>query len=248
MVHELLGDGYAFGGSARASYPGYRYVVAMQVKIEPFGARPDDQGAFNSIVSQLNSYSGQYAELVVTYELLDASSSHSHAPTPEDGTFLTYRMDFSAEYMTLPGQSLRWQSGVDAPVPPEAVPRLRVPITEHHLTWHRVNRPPWETIRSSIGCVNNYAFMGAAAETVLFEGATADREFIDFGDLAEPQYAWKLNYVFKEKAIKYGGYVYGWNHAFRSMPNSFSGFERLVDASNSLLYRTANFTSLFRFA
>jgi hypothetical protein len=254
LTTQLLGSGYSFGSATpQAPYPGSDNVVAMQVKIEPFEARPDDAGQFTDITAQLNSYSGQFALVTITYELLVIGGLKNHTPNTPGGTYLTYRMDFSSQTMTMPGQSLQWESDQNIPVPPESVPILRVPVIEHHLTWHLVPNPPWDAVRNCVGCVNQSDFLGAAAETVLFDGATAEKQFVSLDQTNAPQYAWKLTYLFREKAIKYPAApgsppeTFGWNHAYRSLPYSAPGFDRLLDTNGNTLYCGVDFSPLFSF-
>jgi hypothetical protein len=251
VVAALLGNADILGGLGRAEYPGCPGVLAMRVRVEPFEKRPDEQGPFNDLTADLNSYSGQFVELVVNYEMLDADAHRPDLPMPEPGTVLTYRMTFAGEYLRLPSHGLAWQSAATLPVAPDAVPTLRLPIVEHHVTWHRVVQPPWEAIRECVGAVNNDLFLGAAAETLLCDGAKADRELAGFDDLHAPQCAWRIIYVFREKAIKVldataGPVVYGWNHAYHALLAS-PGWDRLVDADGNCLYRTADFATLFSF-
>jgi hypothetical protein len=247
LVEELLGTGYEFGGRGRAEYPDRRYVVAMRVKIRPFVDRPNEAGQFNAVAEDLNTY--ELAELTVDYELLPFATL-PQLPEPEADTFLTYRMDFGGEYQALPAYAFRWQDKPEERPSADVHLTQRIPIVEHHITWHRVSSPPWETIRDAIGTVNNASFMGAAAESVLLDGATADREFIFLDELAEPQFGWRLNYVFREKTIDLGGgNVGGWNHRYRALPKDDPAWDRpeLADGG-ALLYPQRDFTPLFRFA
>jgi hypothetical protein len=248
MAAELLGGSYEFGGWRPAGYPGRPFVLAARIRVEPWPPSPETQEPLTDISTQLNSYSGKFALLVVDYELLDETTSRDNLPDAEERTFLSYRMDFGAEYEDLGGQVLRWASDPSLPVPPDAAPALRVPITEHHVTWHRVINPPWAAIRAAVGTVNAAAFLGAPAETVLFDGATADRQLIGVDDLQQPRFGWKMGYVFREKAVGIGTGVVGWNHQFRSVPYGSPGWDRLVDAAGNPLYRASDFTALFRFA
>lgn len=252
VLGELLGNGAIFGGQPQAPYPGVAGAVAMQVELAPFEKKPDDQGAFDDVTADLNNYSNQFAEVIVTYELLD-SGGNSKLPKAPGGVILSYRMDFGGEYVALPGQSLQWQSDPTLPVPADALPTLRIPIVEHHLTWRRVLNPPWDAIRACAGAVNDADFMGAAAETVLFDGARTDREFTGMGDFLQPQFGWRVTYVFREKAIKVLGgadatQTYGWNHCYRNVPLGASAWDKLVDNDGNSLYGAVDFTTLFNFA
>ena len=246
LVRKLLGDGYDFG-ARRAGLPAGRAVVAMRVAVAPFESRPDHQPRFDDVTRHVNGYSGQYAELTVEYELLDANRSRRDLPEPEPHTFLTYRMDSWGQYLALAQQSHVWQSHPDVAWPAAAFPSIRIPHPQHRVQWHRVLDPPWEAIRQCVGCVNAAEFLGAPAETLLLEGIAADHEFIALDAFQEPAYAWRLQYVFREKAVKYGGGVYGWNHAFRPLPATTPGYERLCDGNGAGLYATADFARLFRY-
>ena len=89
------------------------------LRIEPFEKKPDDQGTFHDLTADLNSYSGQFVEVVVDYELLGGGGAS--CPGAAENTLLTYRMDFGGEYVELPamrsGGSRTAPLPVDAPTP-----------------------------------------------------------------------------------------------------------------------------------
>ncbi len=251
-VAVLLGQGGVLGGQPAAQYPGRPAAYVIGVRVEPFEKRPDDQGQFDDLTADLNNYSNQFAQLVVEYEMID-SALGLNLPKVYKSTILSYRMDFGGEYIRLPGQALQWQSDATIPVPPEVVPTLRIPIVEHHVTWHRVLDPPWDAIRTCAGAINGADFLGAAAETVLFDGARASREFTGLDSFFAPQFGWKITYVFREKAIKAlngagGATICGWNHTYRDLPAPSACWDRLVDHCGNTLYATVDFTPLFQFS
>ncbi|MCA9270545.1 MAG: hypothetical protein KDA41_18815, partial [Planctomycetales bacterium] len=91
-------------------------------------------------------------------------------------------------------------------------------------------------------------FLGAAAETVLFLGARADREF-HFVDEAP---LWRVRYTFAEsgKRLRDGTTPAGWNHLFRRAAGIGEENWTLVKAANSSgerPYQTGDFGSLFSF-
>ena len=246
VVGQLLGDGYEFGGRGRAEYPDKPDVVAMRVRCEPLADDVTPQ-VLEELTEGLNHYNG-FARVTVNYELL-AACDRTDLPAVEEGTLLTYRQQPGDETMILPGHALTWAGAPGVPVPPEAVPAIHVPIVEHQFTWHRVVRPPWEAIRQCVGTVNDAVFLGAAAGTVLFAGATSEREFIRIDDLANPALSWRMGYLFREKAVKTGGgSVAGWNHAYRSLPADDPGWDELVDAGGNGPYPSSDFSPLFQFA
>lgn len=258
LAQEALGDGWEFGTTGKASYPTSDSVVAMRVNMEPFVPCPDSQTEFDDLEEFLNTYEtgGKLCRVTIDYELLNPSDRDG-LPDKEDETFLTYRQDFGGEYITIPGHSLFWEAPPNPaeppPVTPEACPTIRVPIIEHHISWHRVVNPPWTAIRELIGTVNDATFCGEPAQTVLFDGCTASKEFIRMDQLLEPQFAWRMDYVFRVKTIKAwrianGEPVAGWNHCYRSLPVISSAWDRLVDAFGNYSYALGDFSRLFLFA
>jgi hypothetical protein len=246
LIAELLAIA-TDGGAIGAPYPADANRVVTSIQVIPFEARPDDQGAFTDVTSQLNNYSGQFAELTVTYEPLPLPANLT-LPDSATGTLLTYQTAYTSEQLALPGRAMRWQSDNTLPVSPDTVPSLYVPILEHYLTWHRVSNPPWATIRGLVGCVNGGTFLGAAPETLLLAGVKIDPEFIHAAAAGTPPYVWAVQYVFQEKAIQDdSGAIYGWNYGYRSLPADSPGFDRLVDAAGNSLYRLVNFAPLVQY-
>lgn len=246
LVGQLLGDGYEYGGSSRAQYPDKPDIVAMRARCEPFTDDVVPQ-VLSELTEGLNRYNG-FAKVTVDYQWL-VPSDRADLPTAESGTFLTYRQDVDTEDLLLSGDSFSWEDEPGESVPTAAVPTIRIPTVEHHITWHRVVNPPWQAIRRCIGTVNDGTFLGAAAETVLFDGAAAEREFLRIGSLADTEIAWRLGCVFRERAVKTGGggSIVGFNHAYRSLPVSNPGWDRLLDGAGNPPYPSSDFSRLFQF-
>jgi len=198
LVEELLGDAYVFGGSGRKAYPGKSSVVAIRVRLEP---------AENDLVEQqidglgdgLAAYHG-FARVTVDYELL-APSDRADLPVVEEKTFLTYHMEVGHETLTLAGNDLVWPGNSSAALPSDADGAIALPFARHRLVWHRTLAPPWAAIRNSTATLNTAEFLGAPAGTLLFEGATAEREFLRIPDLADAEFAWRLEYSFRENSL-----------------------------------------------
>lgn len=268
LLVELLGDGYEFGGNTRAEYPDHPGVLAMQVHIEAFHPSPDEQGEFTDIATEVNTYTGttQFALLTIDYELLvddiynsGRTSLRPDLPSCEPNTFLTYRMGVGGEFLRISGATLSWANGDPITEHPDLLPTLKIGVTEHNLTWHRVVYPPWNAIRSLAGCVNADVFMGAAPESLLFEGATHELEFTTVTGLGESLYAHRMSYVFKERRHvnlltifnpqDHGSntQVAGWNHVWRSKPLLDEGWSRILNQSGKPLYEPVDFAPLFQY-
>ena len=246
LIEQLSGDGYEFGGRGRTAYPDTADIVAMRTQCEPFA---DDLVAqtFDELTEGLNRYNG-FAKITVDYELLVASEL-GDVITAESGTFLAYRQGISHKTVAMPEDSLSWQDKPAEFVSAKAVPSIHVPIIEHELTWHRVVSPPWQAMRDCVGTVNDATFLGAAAATVLFDGAAAEPEFLRIGDLDRAELAWRIGYRFREMAVKTGsGEIVGWNHAYRPLPVDDPGWDELADANGNRPYRSSDFAQLLQYA
>jgi len=198
LVRELLGDGYEFGATSPAAYPGASGVVVARVEVEPLGDDLIEQ-SLNSLTEGLNAYHG-FALLTVDYELL-GTVEHADLPSVDPSTVLTYRTEPTEERISFPGDDLTWQGNPSATFPSDADGTLRLPCTRHRLTWHRVVNPPWSTIRGATGTLNTGAFLGIAAGKLLFEGAVAERQLIQLSELDAPRYGWRIEYLFRENPL-----------------------------------------------
>jgi hypothetical protein len=220
FVQEILGSGYVFGGTSPVSYPGVADVLATSVQVVPL---TDDmiKQTLSGLTTGLNSYHG-FAKVTVKY-ILASSSALSTGVLQEVApqTYLTYRMELGYDSVTFPGGDLLLPGNPQVTFPADAQGTLQLPVTHHRLTWHRVLNPPWTAIRQTSGAWNDAEFLGAAAGTLLFDGANAEREFLSLSELNEPQYGWNIEYSFRENCL-----------ALQSSQN---------------LFRTADFSALLQF-
>lgn len=239
---EVLGTAAEQGGSPPVAYPGKPAVRAVSLRYEPLDPDRPDAKELTDLAGDLNSYSDSFARARVEYRTLAAQLAG--APDVPEGTYLTYRMRFSAEYVPLVARAWQWADAAAVPVPDDLNLSMTVPVTEHHVTWHQVVNPPWAAIRGLQGKVNSGAFLGAAPGTLLLEGADADKEFQTGFDAQHPEFFWRVHYVLRERAIKWGGQVFGWNHQFREKP---AGWAELVQDGRRV-YEAADFAPLFQFA
>ena len=70
LVGELLGLGWTWGQIFGKQFPGFWWLAASRALIEPYDARPDQQGEFTDLTQNVNEYTGQLALVSVTYNLL----------------------------------------------------------------------------------------------------------------------------------------------------------------------------------
>ncbi len=219
LVRALLGDGYTFG-PGRATYPTAPAAVAMRVRVEPLMHDPTGQ-PLGGLSQGLSEYRG-FARVTVDYELLAHAASGLDVPAAEPNTLLSYHTEPAEEHLHWPGEGLAWLGNPELALPADVRGSVRLPAVRHWLTWRRVTRPPWSSIRQCRGALNHNDFLGAAAGTLLFEGAAAGREFLRLSDLHDAEHVWRLEYSFRENPL---------------LPTAEHGAGR-----------TADFTTLLRFA
>ncbi len=240
---EVMGKASEHGASASAHYPGKPSVLAVRLRYEPFDPDGPDEKPLAELTEGLNSYSGSFARAVVDYRTI-SGRDRDDGPDNEEGTHLTYRMRFAAEYQPIPARGWTWADDPSIPAPDDLNLAKLIPITEHHLIWHQVIQPPWEKIHALQGKVNAGEFLGCPEATLLFEGAEANKLFRAGLETGPSEFCWQIHYVFRERSVKHGGQVYGWNHFYREKP---AGWAELTNGE-SPVYDPADFSPLFRSA
>ena len=223
-------------------YPGKSNTVATRLKIEPY-----DPGAIESdesfdLETDLPRYGGSCLKAVIEYQSIP-EDDRPDIPETESGSWITYRLVSYCEEMEIPLGQWKWSDDGTIAVSPTMTGVKCVPITEHHLTWHQVTRPPWSVISSMQGKVNASGSLGCEPGTLLFTGAESNKLYRRGDGItdAPSAFTWQIKYVFREKSIKYGGNVFGWNHFYRESP---PGWVKLI-SNGVTFYDTGNFDSLF---
>ena len=238
----MLGRAAEYGASTWAHYPDKTSVFAVRVRYEPFD--PDgspDSKPIAALTEGLNSYSGSFAKAEVDYKTVNPRDRED-GPDNEIGTHLSYRMHFAADYQPISPRGWRWADDPSSALPEDLNFAKAIPVTEHHLTWHQVVNPPWDVIHSLQGKVNQGELLGCPEGTLLFEGADANKLFRAGFDSGPSEFSWQIRYLFRERSVKHGGAVYGWNHYYREKP---PGWVEVTNGSDRL-YELADFLPLFR--
>jgi len=240
---ELLGTAAAHGGAPQLRYPGKSSVFAFSLRYEPFDPDHPDPKALASLTDGLNSYSSSFAKATVQYGTI-TPRDRADGPENEIGTHLTYRMLYGVEPCQITPAGWKWTDRPSTPAPSD-VPLIKVvPVTEHHLTWHQVIQPPWDSIRELQGKLNAGVFLGCPEGTVLFLGAEGNKLFRSGFSAEQSGFCWEIRYVFRERAVKQGGRTFGWNYAYRADP---AGWADLTNGTERL-YDLADFSTLFQSA
>ncbi len=239
---DVLGLALEHGGRTWATYPGKSSVFAVRLRFEPFDPGSLDLQQFSDFTGDLNGYTSGFAKATIEYRTIPPRD-RPDGPENETGTQLTYRMAYSAMEEPITPRGWFWSDNLAAA--PDDLQLVKViPATEHRLTWHQVINPPWDAIRQLQGTVNAVEMLGCPPGTLLFVGAEANKLFRATFDAGASEFCWQIAYLFREKAIKQGSQVFGWNHAYRDDP---PGWTQLTNGTGPL-YDASDFTSLFQSA
>ena len=252
FVAELL-----FGGTLGMpkQFPGWPGMRVKEVTQDPYIELPTNNSAFTDVEVDLVTH--EFARIKVDYGPLEPPNANDNLP---DGTYAEYEQNQSGEFLQLEGSTMRWAT--DKTPIPKVHDSVRIPITEHSVSWHRVDVPPWDAISELKGRVNASAFripatgQWVAPETLLFMSAKCKKTF----NLLTADPTWSLAYSFAERRIpaftNAAGNIYtssinataatviGWNHAYRQSTGTWQRRENSIGQAE---YQGGDFTDLFVF-
>ncbi|GAB6164277.1 hypothetical protein JCM19992_02770 [Thermostilla marina] len=237
---ELLGSADGVTGRPWSPYPGTSGVFAVAVRFEPVEPETLRPQELLDATSELNDYSGSFAKAIVEYRTILPQDRHD-GPAPPDGTHITYRMECTTETMAVDRAGWYAADRPGEPLPGDAPWMRIVPTTDHRLTWRQVVDPPWTAIRALQGKVNASEFLGCTPGTLLFAGATANKLYRGSFEEGASSFCWEIDYLFRERAIKQGGQVWGWNYVYRADP---PGWVELRNDAGPF-YEAGDFSALF---
>lgn len=255
FVAELAGQG-AIGGDPPGTYPGMPNVVITNVKCRPFTSDIIAQ-VMTSTSDDLQRYLS-FAFFEIEYQYAAYSWPAAETIELQEHTWLTYRASGGAEAFV--HKTADWsfdESGSPDAADDQAFFTQRIPLVDHHFTWHNVRQVPYAAIKSVIGMVNNSLWLGVfEPETMLFDGYDLTQEFIVLDDGTTPAPSQSLTYLFKERRVhvpqagvpQFPFTVEGWNFIYRTDKGS-RGWARVYDENGDSPYRlTDNFPNLFLYA
>lgn len=239
-------------------YPHFPHCRIHSFRLQNFGANqvaPNGTIALNPI-SSTNDYSGKQSLLTVGYGP-DFTQKEWPFPKPSfrDGTELRFQIDGGAEFLSLPSSGLQWDAGDDGggggtggSVPR---PEDRPPVTEDvnnfllvnrdsvRLQWDFVDEFDANVFERLKGKVNQDAFLGAEAETMLFSSYSIHERF-----KAAPSnsHTNRITVNFLRRKIEDDAGIFGWNHEFRPEP---AGWVRALLANGKPRYEPRPFAGMF---
>ncbi|MCL2304784.1 MAG: hypothetical protein FWC43_05515 [Planctomycetaceae bacterium] len=224
------------------TYPGQAQTAAVRLKMEPLEPDAIELNSVQNIATDLPGYGGSFLKSTVYYESV-SDNDRDDLPVTPSGSWITYRMEIGATEELLLLTGWKWSDLPGQALPSDFSGVKRIPYTEHHVTWNQVVGPPWTAILQLQGKVNQVAFLGCEPGTLLFDGAVAYKLYRKNDTINDTpsSFTWQIRYVFRERSIKSGGQVYGWNHFYRPSP---PGWVELVNGSQKF-YDSGDFNELF---
>lgn len=240
----------AFADSIAMGYfPGMATAYVNTISIQPFTEEMAPLlGVMTDPSVTLASYGSKPAIVTVKYAADFYNVTWPTAitrPTYDADTSLRLRVRFSGQFLTMPSRAMRWYTNPYASpyseVPgPDQNARILIPMAEYILEWDYVANPNITRIRGLIGKVNDAAFLGSNTETLMLESADLDHSF---KISSSAPFCWKVTATFKERRIKSGASVYGWNHDYCDNP---AGWKKIVMSDGNPRYETGDFSKIFQ--
>jgi hypothetical protein len=155
--------GGSFAIARPAVYPDSPNLYCREVTIQGIGKFSD--GAMQSQFEKAVVSAHYGVPTFAATRQADPAAMHGFSPA-QPILYATQELDFSVEYIKLPGASLQLSDGT--PVYDDFP--FRVPIAHLNLTLHQVPYLDMATIYSKMGLVNNATFLGGATGKVMFMG------------------------------------------------------------------------------
>lgn len=139
----------------------------------------------------------------------------SDGDTGEDEVVATLDIDYHSEFITFGSFEYYWATSEQKIAEPIGAGKLVI-ILDKTYTQRGLPAIPEAQIRANIGHVNEAAWQGAAAETLLFTGATQRTSYT-----AEGRKTHDVTYHFKERPAA------GWNNFYNPSANAWERIKRI---------------------
>lgn len=174
-------------------FPGYEYLYCQKAEVTGLGEVSQGEEMIAYPKARVRA---EYSPL-----LTGSSVSEGSASGEDEGLHLEESWDFAGETLTVPGPTFQYSDTGEKLSEPVGVMVATVELT---LTSESEPELPAAAIRACLGKVNATSWYGAAAENVLFLGASGRRVITSAGSRA-----WHLCYRFREKQVSWNARLRG---------------------------------------
>jgi len=229
--------------------PSFSHLLAIAYEVEPFDPDATTGIDANNLRNYLDTVGSR---ITISYGPAPYDKSRKDWIAKGSSLCVDWSTEFSAQMLRLGKPGWVWVTQVSKPpIKSEEVSLGKmVPCEEHNLEWLYVPEPPLNTIRATIGCVNNDKFLfNAPPETLLLVGARTRRSWTVTG-----QECYTVSYKILDRWIKSSVQPYvGWNFVWNPDRNP-PGWDQPAYASgssgsdnyDSYLYKRMDFKDLFK--
>jgi hypothetical protein len=247
-------------------FPGFPFLLPTGIDIEAMGGDNARQDAtpVPGLYTAAPSYNIAGAKITVTYSArFDDNGGGGGTPGPgtgnppgipavPEGTWLEYSESFSAEMISVPPRSWRWDvagNTTDPKVEDDVGVGILFNKTEINLTWHYVTSPPWKKMTALAGnTVNSKKFLRWGAGRVLYLGSECNKQF-PMLDQEGANVRWRITHRFvTENKRKNDDTYVGWNHFFRLKADGTGDFQEIHDGTGKGPFREYDLDRLFTYA
>ena len=209
-------------------HPQVPYLYVQSVDIDPWpDVPPQSHIAIGTVPDFL------FAKATITYGTLPFDT----------GDFLVKRYDATQEVISMSTNGFKWEDGTA--IESSDIPLSKsVPVKEHIWDYSRVPSSLESTISTAFdavaGKINATAWRGVSAETLLVLKYSPTWRYDGNGNKI-----FTFSYQFKERAVKFGGTTFGWNHFPRSInagggaaPAGTTRWQKIKDPGGNYIYDT----------
>ena len=213
-LDELFPASTTSGIGANAIDPLFGLYRCQSCEFEPLGsngAKVNYGTPFNSPydatfklpIYELAVLTAVYSSVQVEFPNASSGDGGGAPDTPDGSTEVTgliHQLTSGGETIKLQDSSLYWSDDLSAKESGLTCVKI-IPTIEHNVTWKRVISPPWESMRTLIGKVNNvdlgpFQTGTMLEETLMYLGFTATPDITPDG-----QRVWEIGYRFSERRI-----------------------------------------------
>jgi hypothetical protein len=204
VLSEIFPPGSSTSPAATELDPYLQIYRAASVDITPLGSPP----------KLLNDIDTDPLDVIPRFETahvsITFSNDQSERPADQDEAdadgdpvpFLTHTWSAGTEIVERETNEAKFAGGGGAggPVKANTPVATVIPMIQHTIDWPRVISPPFNSIRSLLGRVNNsvmtFSTGSILPETLLFVGTSLRKDYLSNGDKA-----WSLQYQFSERRV-----------------------------------------------
>ncbi len=236
-----------------AALPGYNYLRADSLHIEPLGERiigpltaggAVDTTADFATLAEFEKAKVTLSYVTPTFNTNQLDLEFPAADNPDPVSLLDHKWAAGGQYITIkPTSKMSFAGNIGGAVSDKVVATLFEPAIQHVITWPYVTNPPFAAIRTCLGKINNAVmnFQTGAIEisSLMFMGAELSGQVLSDGTKA-----WQVSYHFSERRVQSFGGIWGWNIFWDPIKNRYDVL--VLNTAGDKLFLSTDLSVLFK--